>query len=98
MDIENNRRKVYAYLKNIPRGKIATYKGIASALSMHPRAVAAALKMNKDPLGTPCYKVAHADGRLGGYSCEGGVKQKGKLLRKDGVVIEKGKVDEKHIL
>ncbi len=85
---------VYALLRKIPKGKVATYKSIADALGMHPRAVAAALKMNKDPAYFPCYKVVHADGLLGGYSCEGGVKLKEELLRRDGIVIEKGKIPE----
>lgn len=90
--------EVYALLRKIPKGKVMTYKGIALALDIHPRAVAAALRMNKDPVHIPCYKVVHANGRLGGYSCEGGVKLKEKLLRREGVIIEEGKVDGKYIL
>ncbi len=97
-DMMKDAEKVYALLKKIPRGKVATYKGIALALGMHPRAVAAALRMNKDPFHIPCYKVVHADGRLGGYSCEGGIILKERLLKKEGVLIKAGRVDPLCIL
>lgn len=87
--------EVYALLKKIPKGKVMTYKDIGEILGMHPRAVAIALRMNKDPVHIPCYKVVHADGRLGGYSCEGGVRMKEKLLRRDGVIIKDNRVSDK---
>lgn len=75
-----------------------TYKSIASTLGIHPRAVAMALKMNSNPVKISCYKVVHADGRIGGYSCEGGIKRKIELLKKDGIEIVNGKVDKKLII
>ncbi len=93
-----DRKRVYGFLQRIPRGKVATYKSIADALGMHPRAVAVALKMNEDPVKIHCYKVVHADGRLGGYSCEGGVVLKKKLLEGDGVQIVDGRVGKRFIV
>jgi alkylated DNA nucleotide flippase Atl1 len=38
----------------------------------------------------PCYTVVASDGRLGGYNL--GSKEKIRRLRKDGMVIEEGKI------
>ncbi len=75
-----------------------TYKSIANATGLHPRTVAVALKMNNDPVSIPCYKVVHSDGRIGGYSCEGGVKKKIELLEKDGIEVINGRVEKEFIL
>lgn len=84
-------------LKQIPKGKVTTYKILAEQLGLHQRAVSGMLRTN-NATKAPCYKVISSDGKLGGYSATGGVKQKIALLRKDGIKIEKGKVDlEKYL-
>lgn len=90
--------RVYRIVKKIPRGKVMSYSQVGRILGIHPRAVAAALRMNKDPIRTPCYKVVHSDMRLGGYSCRGGEKLKEKLLKKDGIVIREGIVDKSFMM
>ena len=95
---KNYRKSIYSLLKKIPKGKVMTYKSVGSALGVHPRTVAVALKMNKDPIKIPCYKVVHSDGRIGGYSCEGGIKKKIELLKKDGIEIVNGRVNKRFIL
>jgi methylated-DNA-[protein]-cysteine S-methyltransferase len=89
---------VYALLRQVPRGKVTTYKALARTAGTHPRAVAAFMKANKDPAGIPCYRVVKADGRLGGYSAPGGVPAKEALLRKDGVPVTGGSVDMSRFL
>ena len=41
--------------------------------------------MNPDAPNTPCHRVVAADGNLTGYSGEGGVTGKRKMLLKEGV-------------
>lgn len=92
------KEKVYSLLRKVPKGKVMTYKSIASALGMHPRAVAVALRMNTNPVKIPCYKVVHADGKIGGYSGNGGIKRKIELLENDGIKIEDGRVESEFII
>jgi O-6-methylguanine DNA methyltransferase len=88
--------KVYSLLKRIPKGKVTTYGELSKASGLHPRTVGMLMRNNKDPKNIPCYKVVRSDGSVGGYS--GGVRKKIKLLTRDGIKIEKGKINlEKHI-
>lgn len=86
-------QRVLNLVKKIPRGKVTTYKEIGRKLGRRGqvyRAVGRALNANKCPVVIPCHRVVTSDGTLGGYS--GGIKKKIKLLRKEGIDIEKNKV------
>jgi len=87
-------KKVWAALKLIPRGKVATYKEIAKYLGKPKaaRAVGNACGKNPDAPAVPCHRVIKSDGQLGGYG--GGAKRKIKLLKSEGMKVEKGKVKE----
>ena len=90
--IEMNERALQSLLRKIPKGKVTTYKILAEKLGAHQRVVAGVLRKN-NPKAAPCYKVILDSGKVGGYSGAGGVKKKIKLLRADGIEIEKGKID-----
>jgi len=79
-------------LKKIPKGKVTTYKELARVLKTSPRAVGRVMANNKYPKEYSCYKVVSSTGELTGYSGPGGLAGKEKLLRRDGIVLEKGKV------
>ncbi len=90
MDGTPFQRKVWAALKTIPKGEVRTYTQIAIQIG-HPtsaRAVANACGKNPFAPDVPCHRVIRADGGLGGYSGEGGVKQKRALLIEEGVELE----------
>lgn len=74
-----------ALLKKIPRGRVSTYKIIACELGIHPRYAGYLLGKNEFPEKYPCYKVVHADGKIGGYAL--GAAKKRLLLRQDGIQI-----------
>lgn len=79
--------KVWNALKKIPRGEVRTYTEIAIQIG-HPksaRAVANACGQNPYPPIVPCHRVVRRDGGLGGYSGEGGIETKRRLLRDEGV-------------
>ena len=79
--------KVWNYLKKIPKGKVTTYLEVAKAIGKPKahRAVANAVGKNPFPPKIPCHRVIRSDGRLGGYSGKGGIKQKRRLLALEGV-------------
>jgi O-6-methylguanine DNA methyltransferase len=85
---------VFSFLKSIPCGKVSTYARIAKTVGTHPRVVASILRNNKNPNTIPCYKVVMSDGLIGGYSGNGGVREKIRRLRSDGVTVKNGKVSK----
>ena len=78
--------KVWSYLKKIPKGKVKTYAQVAKAIGKPKavRAVANAIGKNPFPPKIPCHRVIRSDGKLGGYSGNGGIKTKKKLLKNEG--------------
>ena len=82
--------KVWNYLKKIPKGKVTTYLEVAKAIGKPKahRAVANAVGKNPFPPKIPCHRVIRSDGRLGGYSGKGGIKQKRRLLALEGVFLK----------
>lgn len=85
--------KALLLLKKIPKGRVISYKELAKACNTSPRAIGRIMKCNAEPQKYPCYKVVHADSRIGNYS--NGVKRKVELLRKDGIEIRNGEVDKR---
>ena len=82
-------KRVWKYLKKIPKGQVKTYLEVAKAIGKPKafRAVANAVGKNPYPPKIPCHRVIRSDGSLGGYSGKGGIKQKLKLLRSEKVAI-----------
>lgn len=73
---------VWKELLKIPIGETTTYKNIAIAIGKpnSSRAVANACAQNPYAPEVPCHRVIRSDGSLGGYSADGGIKRKQKLL------------------
>jgi len=85
------KERVLKVVKEIPRGKVLTYKKVAE-LAKNPRAFRAVgniLNKNRSPK-IPCHRVIRSDGKVGRYNR--GVKQKILLLRKENVKLENGKI------
>jgi len=77
--------KVYRVVKNIPSGKVLTYKQVARMIG-HPkafRAVGNALNKNNN-INVPCHRVIKSDGSIGGY--RKGSQRKLLLLKKEGAL------------
>ena len=79
--------KVWKYLKTIPKGEVRTYLQVAKAINKPKaiRAVANAVGKNPYAPRIPCHRVIRKDGSLGGYSGPGGIKNKKKLLKSEGI-------------
>ena len=82
--------KVWKYLKTIPKGTVKTYKEVAIAINRpnSARAVANSCGKNPYPSKIPCHRVIRSDGRLGGYSGKGGIKEKRRLLNSEKVTLK----------
>ena len=88
-------KAIYLLLK-IPKGKVVTYKEMASVCKTSARAIGRIMAKNFDPIKFPCYKVVASNGELRGYSGHRGILGKKKLLEKDGIRVEDGKVNRKY--
>lgn len=86
--------RVYAAARQIPPGKVATYKALAAAAGNKAasRAVGRLMHINKAAIsGVSCHRVIQSDGKLGGFAH--GRKKKRLLLLSEGVVVRKGAID-----
>ena len=93
----NFSERCYQLLKKVPRGKITTYKEIARALkSKAYRAVGNAMNKNPYAPNVPCHRVIKSTGKVGGFAS--GTMKKTQILKKEGVEINKGKINLKKYL
>jgi len=92
----NSFARIYAVVKQIPRGTVATY-GQVALLAGNPRwarVVGYALHHNPDPAHIPCYRVVTKDGRTSTAFAFGGQDVQRALLEADGVAfLPSGRVD-----
>ncbi len=95
MKISSFARQVYRLTATIPRGRVASYGGIARALKRPgaARAVGNALNENSFAPEVPCHRVVLSTGEVGGYA-EGSAKKIARL-KKEGVAVKKGKINLK---
>jgi methylated-DNA-[protein]-cysteine S-methyltransferase len=82
-------RKVYSIARTIPPGRTLTYGDIAKQLGgvQLSRDVGQALGQNPCPIVVPCHRVLAAGDRPGGFSANGGVVTKLKLLAIEGAYV-----------
>ena len=82
-------RSVYDIARTIPPGKTMTYGDIARKLGgvELSRDVGQALGRNPCPIVVPCHRVLAAGGKPGGFSANGGVATKLKMLAIEGAYV-----------
>ena len=73
-------KKVWNELKKIKLGNTKSYGQIAQKFKLSPRHVGKICGQNKLLLIIPCHRVIRSDGTLGGFTSNGGIKLKKKLL------------------
>lgn len=75
-------RRVIEQCRKIPPGLTVSYAQLAAAVgrSRAARAVGNVMRSNPVPLIVPCHRVVGSGGSLGGYSAQGGLKTKRRLL------------------
>ncbi|HXE81590.1 MAG TPA: MGMT family protein [Vicinamibacterales bacterium] len=85
------RLKVFAAVRRVGPGRIATYGDIAKAAGRPRawRAVGSILRDCDDP-HIPCHRIVAAGGRLGGYGSSPDLKAA--LLRAEGIPVSAGRI------
>ena len=84
--------RVWELLKKIPKGRVTTYKLIAQKIKTKAyRAVGNACHNNPYFPISACHRVVYSNGNVGGFAS--GVKNKIKLLEKEGVKIKNNKIE-----
>ena len=88
-------KRIYEAVKQIPKGKVATYGRIAELAGDRKmaRAVGNALHKNPEPDGIPCFRVVNAKGECSGSFAFGGPDAQAKRLREDGIEVVNNRVD-----
>ena len=83
--------QIYTATRAIPAGETRTYGEIAEQLGdkLLARKVGHAMGQNPFPIIVPCHRVIGANGKLVGFSAQGGVETKLKMLE-----IEKASIGE----
>lgn len=84
----------YSLLRCVPKGKITTYKALASALGKKAYRVVGNA-MNKNPYAphVPCHRVIKSGGFIGSFAS--GTKNKLRLLKSEGISIKNNKINLK---
>lgn len=99
--MSNTFERIYAIVRRIPAGFVATY-GQVARLAGNPRwarVVGYALHANPNPLEIPCHRVVNREGRLAPAYAFGGEIRQRRLLEADGVTfLPDGRVDLKQSL
>jgi|SRR3989338_3678557 len=93
---QSNLDKVIQMLTKIPKGRVVTYKSLATYLKIkNPRLIGTYIHKNTDPTTYPCHRVVKSNGTLAsGYTFGGKNSQKQKLIE-EGIVFSKDKIDLK---
>ncbi len=88
--------KIYAVVRKIPKGRVATY-GFVALLAGNPRwarVVGYALHNNPAPQIIPCHRVVNREGKVAEAFVFGGGNAQRDLLEKEGIIFEKdGTID-----
>ncbi|MBR5219599.1 MAG: MGMT family protein [Clostridia bacterium] len=90
-----DRQRLYELLRTVPRGRVVTYKTLASMLGnpAWARAVGNALHKNPDGDRYPCYRVVSSRGALSQSYAFGGIEEQKRRLEADGITVTDCKVD-----
>jgi len=90
--------KIYNLLKQVPAGRVTTYKYLARAANSRAyRAVGQVLKNNPNAPIVACHRVINSNGEIGGFMGslnKQSVAKKIKLLQKEGIKVEKTKIKD----
>jgi methylated-DNA-[protein]-cysteine S-methyltransferase len=80
-------RKVVSKCRQISRGKTRSYGDLAARVGAPgaARAVGSVMAKNRFPIIIPCHRVVGAGKSLGGFSAEGGLDLKRRMLALEGI-------------
>lgn len=86
---------IYDVVKQIPKGKVATYGQVAALAGNKrwARVVGYALHANPDPEHIPCHRVVNCQGEVSKAFAFGGENRQITLLENEGIEFENKRVD-----
>lgn len=87
--------RIYATVRTIPRGRVATYGEVASESGLPRQARLVGYALHNLPPGSdvPWHRVINAQGRVSLPDTDGMYERQVRLLRKEGVAFTRGVVD-----
>lgn len=96
--VSTHQARVCAVLEKIPTGRVTTYGLISNHIGSAPRAVGGAVGSNPWSIFVPCHRVVPSTLTVGNYSMcgtlgESGGSTKRKLLTREEVPIDQGRID-----
>ena len=82
-------KQVLEEVCNVSFGKVASYRDIAVQIGkpLAARAVGQSLARNPLPVVIPCHRIIRTDGELCGYSANGGIELKRRLLQLESTLL-----------
>ena len=94
-DATESFERIYQVVRQIPRGKVATYGQVAALAGNRKwsRVVGYALHVNPEPGVIPCHRVVNRLGEPSKAFAFGGVNRQIELLEAEGVKFKDGKVE-----
>jgi methylated-DNA-protein-cysteine methyltransferase-like protein len=94
-DPRSDYRAIWDTVKQVPRGKVATYGEVArlSGLMNQARRVGYALHSLPPRSGVPWHRIVNAKGEISLPAISGGYQRQKKLLLKEGIAFRKGRID-----
>lgn len=89
-----DRDLVYKLLKQVPKGRVTSYKALAKAAGHpdSPRAIGGIMRLNPYAPNVPCHRVVYDDGKLGGFDGIKGRNEKVRILAEEGVQVKGGNI------
>lgn len=96
-DAKTSFERVYQVVRQIPKGKVATYGQVArlAGNKKWSRVVGYALHVNPEPGVIPCHRVVNRLGEPSSAFAFGGANRQIELLEAEGVMMPDGTVDLK---
>ncbi|MBN1669589.1 MAG: MGMT family protein [Kiritimatiellae bacterium] len=89
-------KRVFDTIVKIPKGRVSTYKLVGEAMGCRcAQAVGQALRRNPFAPRVPCHRVIASDLTLGGFGGKRSgplLKKKARLLAREGVRLENGRL------
>jgi methylated-DNA-protein-cysteine methyltransferase related protein len=85
--------EVYALVRRIPPGRIATYGQVAALLGRPRAARAVGGAMRRCPPGVPWHRVVNALGRISRRKRAASMLTQRMLLEREGVALRRGRID-----
>jgi methylated-DNA-protein-cysteine methyltransferase-like protein len=96
---ESNYERIYAVVRRIPRGRVATYGQVATlaGLGGHARQVGYALNAMPDDPTIPWHRVINSRGEISTRAEPGATSEQQRLLEAEGIVFDdRGRIPLQH--